>query len=299
MNPSQPTMLITGATGNVGSEVVRELLHANVAIRLGAWDAAQAQASIAQHKNAHLAQIVPFDFVDASTYAQAFVGITHLFLVRPPQLADVPKQIAPALDGAIEAGVRHIVFLSLQGVENNRITPHYKIEQYIRQKQAETGITFTFLRASFFMQNLSTTHRDEIRDEDVIAVPVGQARTSFIDVRDIAAVGAQALRDDAHHNQAYTLTGAEALTYGDVATIMTEELGRNITYTNPNPIAFFIKQWRTGGRMMYAFVVTMLYVITRQGNASETTDDVARVLQRPPINFRQFVRDNQTCWQAS
>jgi len=163
-------ILLTGATGNVGKEVARELRVMGVPFRVGTvkpGKIVQIDANM---------EIRRFDFLDPTTFEGAFDGIKHLFLVRPPALADVPKELAPAIRAAVAAGVQHIVFLSLQGVENNRVTPHYKIEQLI----LELGVRYTFLRASFFMQNLSTTSAHEIKTLSEIRLPVGKAKTSFI-----------------------------------------------------------------------------------------------------------------------
>lgn len=282
-------ILITGAPGNVGSEVVKGLIGL-VPFRVGAYNTESARTAFGDSAGS---EYVHFDFLDPSTYAPTFAGIEKMFLVRPPALANVKRDIAPALQAAKQAGVRHIVFLSIQGVEQNRMVPHYKIEKLI----LELGFVYTFLRASFFMQNLSTTHLIEIRDHDVISVPVGKARTSFIDVRDIAAVAVRALTEEGHENKIYTLTGGEALDYYQVSKTMAAELGRPIRYTNPSVIGFIRDQIAAGRALGFTLVMTGLYIITRFGNAKEVTPDVHRILGREPITLRQFVRDYQLCWQ--
>lgn len=280
-------ILITGAPGNVGTEVVRNLQAVGILCRIGAYDVDSARRVFGGG-----VEITHFDFLKPETYAQAFDGIKRLFLVRPPQLSNVERDIAPAIRAAVAAGVDHVVFLSIQGVENNKVVPHYKIEQAL----LAVGVDTTFLRASFFMQNLATTHRAEIREHDELALPVGRAKTSFIDVRDIAAVAAQALTEDAHRNRAYTLTGAEALDYYEVAERLSAVLQRRIRYTNPSAVRFFLRQLRGGSSAGYALVVTALYTITRFGNASTVTKDVPDILGRAPISFDQFARDYRECW---
>jgi len=282
-------ILITGATGNVGREVVNNLQADGISCRVGVRNPANVDGEFGTG-----VEVCEFDFLDSATFTDAFDGIGSVFLVRPPRLANVNRDIVPAVRYAVEQDVQHIVFLSLQGVESATITPHYKIEQLIRS----LDVDYTFLRAGFFMQNLTTTHIDEIRDEHIIAVPVGHAKTSFIDVRDIGAVGAKTLVDPSHRNQAYTLTGSEALTYFQVAEILSDVLGYTIEYTNPNPISFFIRMLRKGYSISNALVVTALYSATRAGNAKEVTSDVADILGREPITFRQFAEDHQDCWRS-
>jgi uncharacterized protein YbjT (DUF2867 family) len=280
-------ILVTGAPGNVGSEVVNQLRETGADFRVGAYNVDKAREALGDDL-----EIVHFDFLNASTYHEAFLGVERMFLVRPPQLANVQKEIAPAIYAAVGAGVQHVVFLSLQGVEKNKVVPHHKIEGLIR----EVGLPYTFLRASFFMQNLTTTHRAEIRDDGEIAVPVGKARTSFIDARDIGAVAVRALTEDGHVNQCYTITGSEALDYYTVARTLSEVLGRRIEYTDPSVPRFFVRQVSKGTKIGYAFVMTMLYTITRMGNAESVTNEVPRLLGREPISFRQFAEDNREVW---
>lgn len=289
-DPTSPRILITGAPGNVGSEVVRGLQEAGIAFRVGAFDVDAARATFGDD-----ADIVPFDFLKPQTYRAAFAGIERLFLVRPPAISNIQRDMAPAIWAAVGAGVTHIAFLSIQGVEQNRVVPHYKIEQLVLQ----TGVDYTFLRASFFMQNLSTTHRAEIRDHNEIALPVGQAKTSFIDVRDIAAVAVRVLTEPGHANRKYTLTGPEALDYTVVAHKLSTELGRPIRYTNPSVLAFLRRQLREGKKLPYALVVTALYTITRFGNAASVSDDVADILGRAPITFDQFAHDHRAAWTGT
>ncbi|WP_229366021.1 SDR family oxidoreductase [Fibrisoma montanum] len=231
MNVSE-RILISGATGNVGLETLRELMQRpdtpSVEIIAGVQDPEQARKTIAVQPDG----FVKLDFTDAATFGPALKGVSRLLLVRPPQLADVDKYFKPFIDVVKQKPIRQIVFLSLQGVENNALTPHYKIEKLI----VEAGIPYTFLRPSFFMQNLSTTHRDEIRLRNEIFVPAGNGQTSFVDVRDIGAVAALVLTSngDEHLNKGYELTGSEALTYGEVAELLTKVLGRAITYRNPS-----------------------------------------------------------------
>jgi uncharacterized protein YbjT (DUF2867 family) len=199
--------------------------------------------------------------------------------------------MVPALEAAKNAGVRQMVFLSLIGIEQNKIVPHYKVEQWLRQ----SGLDYTFLRCSFFMQNMNTIHRAEIRDHDEIYLPVGHARTSFIDVSDIGAVAALVLTQAGHENRAYDLTGSEALDYFQVAELFTRELGRKITYKNPSSLAFWGRQARQSP-LMFALVTTWLYSNTRKGMAALTTNDVERLLGRQPIKMQQYVHDYRKCW---
>lgn len=236
-NSSSHPILVLGALGNVGAEVVKAVQARGAAIRAGDLSPEKVRRQFGPGT-----QAVAFDFHKPETFEPAFQGVTHAFIMRPPQISNIRKFILPALEVAKSAGVRHLVFLSLIGIEQNRRVPHFQVEQWM----LHSGLDYTFLRCSFFMQNLNTTHRAEIRERDEIYVPVGSARTSFLDVRDIGAVAALALTQPGHENKAYDLTGGEALDYFQVADMFSAVLGRKITYKNPSPVAFFSGSFRIG-----------------------------------------------------
>ncbi|MES1025587.1 SDR family oxidoreductase [Gloeocapsa sp. BRSZ] len=279
-------ILVTGATGNVGREVVRLLYDEGYHIK----------AAVRNLKNIDDAltpqvEYVVFDFQQQNTFSAALQGVSKLFLVRPPAIAQVKRYIHPVIDAAVAAGVQHIVFLSLLGAENNPIIPHAKIESYIKS----VGVSYTFLRASFFMQNLSTTHQEDIKHHEIF-IPAGKGKTSFIDVRDIAAVAVKALTESGHENQAYALTGDEALDYYQVADLFTQVLGKSVIYTNPSILQFFIRISQRGLTFPFIAVMIAIYTTARLGLAATVTTDVEQILHRKPIRMQQFIADYRECW---
>jgi uncharacterized protein YbjT (DUF2867 family) len=235
---------------------------------------------------------VHFDFARPKTYEAAFNGVEKMFLMRPPHITDVKRYMFPAIDAAKRMGVKHVVFLSLIGIEKLKFVPHYRVEQYLKKINLQT----TFLRCSFFMQNLNTTHRQEIKERNEIFVPAGNARTSFIDVRDIGAVAVAVLTEESHAGKNYDLTGTEGLDYWKVAQIMSEVLGRVIRYRNPDPISFLTETVRRGIPFRYAVVMLGLYTSTRLGMAEPITNDVERLTGKKPITFWQYVQDHRESW---
>lgn len=281
-------ILVTGATGNVGAEVVRLLRDRGYDVRAAVRDPAGQRNALEDG-----VRYVAFDFAEPSTFAAALTGVRRMFLLRPPQLSDAKRYMYPVIDAAKAAGVEQIVFLSLLGVENNHFVPHYAIEQYL----IKSGVPWTMLRAGFFMQNLSTTHRAEIRDRDEIFVPAGAGKTSFVDVRDLAAVAALALTEDGHANNAYALTGSYALTYYQVANALSEALGRRIVYRKPGLWAF-IRRWQQNGTpLSFTLVMAGIYTTARLGLAGRLAPDTTDLLGRPPITIQQFAQDYKACWE--
>ena len=280
-------ILVIGALGNVGAEVVKQVLAKGGKVRAADLDAQK----LTERFDATV-EAVRFDFTDPATYAETFQGVQKMFYMRPPHLTHIQRDMYPSMDAARQAGITRVVFLSLIGIEQAKYVPHYKVETYLRKLNLQT----TFLRCSFFMQNLNTVHRREIRERNEIFVPVGNARTSFIDVRDIGAVAALALTESGHAGKNYDLTGSAALDYWEATQIMSAELKRQIVYRNPNPFHFLVETVRRGTPLMFALVQMGLYTSTRFGMAETVTNDVERLTRRNPISFRQYVSDYKDHW---
>lgn len=280
-------ILVTGAPGNVGTPLVSELLTRGASVRVAAWDAEAARAAFGD-----AVEVARFDFTDEATYA-AFDDVDAMFLLRPPQISDVRRTIGPALAAAEGAGVRHVVFLSIQGAERNPVVPHRRIEDVLRA----SGMTWTFVRAAYFMQNLSTTHAPDIRRRDEIYVPAGRnSRTAHVDARDVAAVAAVALTEPGHEGRAYVPTGPAALTYDECAEILSDVLGRPIRYADPTPWHYWRRMARRGVPATMIAVTIGIYTAARFGLAAGLTDDVERLVGRPPTDFRRFSEDHAVAW---
>lgn len=281
-------ILVTGATGNVGAEIVRQLVDGEKhSVRV-----AQRLKNMGNLSPSSGVEAVAFDFQQPETFADAFRGVSKLFLMRPPAISQVKTYIYPAIDAAVAAGVQQIVFLSLLGAERNPIVPHAKVETYIKS----LGVPYTFLRASFFMQNLSTTHHQDIKEHSELFVPAGKGKTSFIDARDIASVAVIALTESGYENCAYSLTGSESLDYYEVAEIFTQVLGRQVVYNNPSIWKFALKMYKRRLNSKFIAVMIGIYTTVRLGFAGKVTPDTQEILQRTPLTMRQFVEDYRVCW---
>jgi uncharacterized protein YbjT (DUF2867 family) len=286
-------ILVTGATGNVGAGVVRGLLSAGAEVRAAVRPSGLHAAGPAPGG----AQVVPFDFTAAPTWRAAFDGVRVLFLVRPPQVGNVRRDLLPAVAAAQRTGVEHVVFLSLQGAARNRVVLHATVEKWLRA----SGLSWTFVRPSFFMQNLSTTHRADIRDRSEIVVPAGRGRTAFVDADDVAAVAVEALlHPQQHAGRAWTPTGPAALTYGQVAETLSVVLGRPVRYARPGALRYARHARRrlempTG----MTLVTTAIYSAARLGLAAGLTGDVRQVTGREPSSFRAFAERERDCWQPA
>jgi uncharacterized protein YbjT (DUF2867 family) len=274
-------ILVTGATGNVGSDVLRGLLELGVPVRAAVTDVARARTILPEN-----ADLVRFDFTDPSSFGPALEGVNRVFLMRPPVMGD-PKVFQPFLEAIRACKIEQVVFLSLLGAQGNPVVPHRKLELVIER----LGIPHVFLRPSFFLQNLSTTHLQDILERNDLFVPAGNGRTSFIDARDIAAVAVRALSLPHVVNGGIDLTGPEALTYSEVAEIFSHVLGRTITYSDPAALRFAREMRSRGMKSAFVNIMILIYTTNRLGLAARVTKDVERILGRKPLTVKDFVRD--------
>jgi uncharacterized protein YbjT (DUF2867 family) len=292
------TILVTGATGTVGSEVVKQLLSAkgqkeeDMIVK-----AAARSANDSTSRNSGV-QAVELDFNKPDTLSAALRGVDKLFLLTPFQsnMVDLTSNL---VNEAKKAGVKYIVKQSVLGADvEPGITPsrlHRQAEKVIE----ESGIPFTFLRPNFFMQNFVTFYSNFIKTQGAFYVPAGDAKASFVDVRDIAAVAVQALSgnrsskngESKHMGKAYDITGGEAISYGQAAEILSKEIGKKVNYVNISD-----EDARKGMKDMGADEWTInsmieLFGITRAGYLSEISHTIEQVTGNRPITFSQFAKD--------
>lgn len=198
------SILVTGASGNVGAHVIKELSRMGERIVAAGTDVHRLHDKFsAQVKCVYL------DFTDSSSFDQALEEVDRVFLIRPPHLGK-PEDMYPFIDALKFRGIRLAAFLSLMGIEKNPFPPHHKIEKYLEA----AGIPYAHIRPGFFMQNLSGIHAEEIRGQNQIFIPAGNSRTSFIDAADIGLAAAVLLHEpERYAGTAHTITGAESLNY--------------------------------------------------------------------------------------
>ena len=283
-------ILITGATGNVGHALLQKLRdEENVNI----YAAGRSIEKMRRQIDNDSINYVKHDFKDESTYESALVNIDTVFLMRPPAISKVKKYIRPFLVKIKENKIKQVVFLSLQGAEKNIVVPHHRVEKHIKN----LNIPYTFLRPSFFMQNLSTTHQKEIKEKNEIFIPAGKGKTNFIDIRDIAAAARKVILEDGHINKAYKLTGPENLDYYEIAEVMSEILNKKIEYKDPSIFQFFKRKRQEGYSIIHTLVMIGLYSASKYGSVAKKTDEFKQLMERKPITFKEFVRDHKEKWQ--
>ncbi len=284
---SQQTFLIVGGTGTVGTPLVDELVKAGAVARIGTRDPTKAN----QTPPANGKVAVRLELQDPSTFDAALDGVDGVFVLSPPGHARQDVLLTPFLDAAAKRAPK-IVTMTANGVQFDDNNPMRKIEL----KVAASGVRHVHLRPGWFMQNFQTFWLPTIQKDGVIALPAGDAKTAFVDARDIAGVAAQALLTSKLDGQALALTGPESLTYAEAAQILSEAAGRPITYLPVEDAAFHRALTNAGLPADYGDLMVTLFGTVRQGFAASVDDAVARVLGRART-LRQYAQDHAAVWR--
>jgi len=277
-------ILLTGATGTVGSQVVKHLQKTGAEFRIVARDPDKARSLTGPG-----IEIVQGDITNPVSMQTAMHGMDHLFLLTPsgPQQVDVEKEI---VDEAARAGVSHITKLSVMGA--SALSPilinqwHYYSEKYIEQ----IGIGLTAVRPTFFMQN-TLMFATTISNEGMFYAPLGDAAVNIVDARDIASVVVSTLIEPGHMGHVYDVTGPQAVTFNEVAADISSAIGKSVAYVNVPPEGMRISMQRIG--MPEWLIESMLgyYAFFREGHGSLVTPVVERLKKSPAIAYKQFAQD--------
>ncbi len=278
-------LLVTGATGNLGREVVKALLGEGYTVRAGTRNVEAIQS--AEHLEA-----VKFDYTDTSTFDKALLGVSGVLLVAPPMDPEAPAKLIPFIKKAKETGVKHIVFISALGVDQNEQAPLRVIERALM----DSGIDYTILRPNFFMENFSIGFiAPMIKQKSGIFLAADDGKTSFISTKDIAAVAVKSFADELYGKE-LNLTGPEALDHTQVSKIISDRIGKTTTYfalPEETMLQGARNQGMPEGAVQY---MAVLYSVVRAGYMAAVTDDVEKVTGRKPIGFKDFVNNNAECW---
>lgn len=281
-------ILVIGATGSVGSELVTQLCAKGERVR------AATRAPGSRYSPDNAVEFVEFDLERPQTFAAALDGVDRVFLIARPGDDHADRVAFPLIDEMKRQRVSHVVDLSAMGAETREDFALRKIERYLE----ESGMGFTHLRPNFFMQVFSTGPLLlDIRSTGAIHIPAADAKLSYIDARDIAAVAAATLAEQGHTGKAYTLTGSQALDHYEIARHISAAAGTRVQY---------LAITEEGARSALASAglpperverLIGFYRLVRAGFCEPVSTDVQTVLGRRPVTFERFAGDNASCWE--
>ena len=277
-------ILITGASGNAGGAVLREVLKSGHGAR-AMYRSKEEAAKVPQGAAAVVA-----DFADKSSLRRALEGVDTVYLVCSP-VRELVELESNMIDACREGGVKHVVLNSALGAGDfPKSFPswHRKVEDKLKA----SGMAYTILRPNGFMQNLIAYFAPSIRDQSAFYQSTGNAKISHIDLRDIAAAAATILRSPAQHaGKIYELNGPEALSYAEVAEKISKATGRKVQYVNI-PLDAQRKALLDMG--MPDFMVTALLDLQKyyvSGKASGVDGTLESLIHRAPTKMDDFLKE--------
>lgn len=284
-------ILVTGGTGHVGSEVVKELQKRKADVRI--------LVRKQETPSPEGVQVMVGDLLDPVSVEKALHGVDKLYLLN----AVTPDELTQGLiayDLARKLKLKHIVYHSVFRVEHFKDVPHFASKLAIESALREFDVPFTVIRPNYFFQN-DASLEDPLTKVGVYPMPLGMTGISAVDIRDIAEATAIALTSDDHLGKTYNLNGPEVLSGPKVASIWSRLLGREIRYPGDNMDAFE-EQMRAHAPSWSAFDIRMMFQgYLERGFVAEPGDleTLTALLGHSPRRYEDFARETTLAWQQS
>ncbi len=277
---------VIGATGTIGREILGLLEQKEVLVRAGSRSPDQYES------RADSLEWRRFDFADVASMKTFMNGLDTFFFVAPHH--DPVPSVRHLLDVAAQQGVKEVVFSSGRTTGDVLGRPLHEVEELVKAG----SFKWTLLRPGWFMQNF-VDYLDPVPLGNRIALPVGDARTAFVDVRDIGAVAAELLENGVLHGRTLDLTSEEALDHKAVARLISRASGLKIRYEAVSEEAFAeLAKVEWGWSDDEIELTIYLYRFVTDGKEEETSPDIRAVLGRAPIRFEQFAQDYAAYWKG-
>ena len=276
-------ILVTGANGTIGRQVVNQLAKKGISASALVRDLQKAKSLEMPH-----VQLVKGDFDDLASLDAALTGAESAFLLT----ATSPNRLSQEtnfIKAAKNATLKHIVRLSIVGADGNACSRILRRHAEADRQLEASGISFTILRPNYFMQNL-LWYAEDIRTRGVFLSSLPETTShAHVDARDIAAVAVATLTEAGHEGQTYRISGSEALTYGEMMQSLSRLLGKSVRYdASPDHYANSLKNW---GLDADEVLELDSCIAQGAGNGAAVLDTILRVAKRQPIRFEQFAKD--------
>ncbi len=277
-------ILVLGATGNTGSEVVRQLKEAGETFGVMARNANAAEALSLSTEQVRIGS-----FDDVASMTSALAGIKKIYVAMPahPENVQWTKNV---IEAAKAAGVEHIVKLSGMGAKADAGSAIIRTHVVTDDLLKASGITYTIVQPNSFYQNLYGS-LETINSIGKFFLPLAQAKQSVIDIRDVAAVIVASLTKSGHENQTYLISGPEALTFAEQAAILSEEANKEIEYVAVPQEAAEAAMKDAGMNDWLAENLAEILAWFGEGHYTDVTNTVEQVTGNKPRTFRAFAKE--------
>lgn len=273
-------ILVVGASGTVGSELSRLLIAQGLTVVR------------ATSREPGAADQVQVDLVSQAGLKAAFEGVDSAFFLAPPGYVDQEAVLAPLIDEAKARGLKKVVLMTAMGANADENAPMRKAERRLEA----SGLAYNIIRPNWFMQNFNSFWLQGIRTAGQIFLPVGAAKGSFIDARDIAVVAARLMTAEGFANRDFDLTGPRALDHAEVAAILTHTTGKPIGFTDITPDAMLQGLLGAGLPRDYAEFLVLILAYFKAGYAERITEAVQQITGRAPRTIEQYAEDYRAHW---
>lgn len=281
-------ILITGATGNTGAQIARGLIERGHSVRVGVRDPKKAAALAGLG-----AEVVRYDYDAPETLAPAFAGVERVYLLTP-FAPGFERLGALAIEAARGAGVRYALRISAVGADPRSDFWPARGHGLVEKQLAESGLDYTILQPTFFMDNLFSFHAHTLRGEGTFYGAAADGRVSYVSSGDIAEVAVALLsRPEGHSGKTYVLTGEEALSEAEVAALASRVLERKLSYTNLSAEAFAAAARENGVPEPFVQAMTGFEGVKANGWGASISPAVRELLGRAPETYEQFLRRNR------
>ena len=277
-------VLITGANGENGKEIVKLFAARGIAVRAMVRDSKRADALSLPG-----VEIVEGNFDAPQTIRAALEGMERAFLLTPSS-ENAEKQQLSFVDTARQCGLKHIVKLSQLDADPNSSARFLRYHAAVEQAIQSSGLTYTFLRPNLFMQGL-LNFKSTIVAQNAFYASAGEGKVSVVDVRDIAEVAVAALTQTGHEGKTYDITGPQALTHAEMAAHLSEALGRKISFVNVAPDAMRQSLLSINFPVWQADGLLEEYALWSQDEAADVASGVQEATGKAPRTFDEFARD--------
>lgn len=278
-------ILVTGATGNNGSEIVKRLATQSLLVRAMVRDRNRA-AAIRTLPNV---EVVEGDFDRPQTLLGALAGVERAFLLTNSSERAQAQQIA-FINAARQSGVKHVVKLSQFAADASSPVRFLRYHAAVEAALRSSGIAYTFLRPNLFMQGL-LNFRSTIATQNAFYAAAGDAKVSTVDVRDIAEVAVAALTETGHEGKIYELTGPQALTHTEMAERLSTVLDRRIAFVDISPETMRETLLSVGFPVWQADGLLEDYAHYRRNEAAAIAAGVKEAIGKEPRSFETFTHD--------
>lgn len=274
------TILVAGASGTVGSELVQLLRAAGHTVKAMTSKAAKEPGQ------------VQVNLATGEGLKEAFDGVDSAFLLSPPGYADQYKILSPLIQESKRRALKKVVLMTAMGANAVETAPLRRAEIELEK----SGLTYNIIRPNWFLQNFNTFWIHGIREQSLIALPAGTAKVSFIDSRDISAVAAKLLTSEQFNNKAFDITGPEAIDHEQVAKAISAASGKKVSYQNIEPDILKKGLVAAGLPVDYVDFLIMIFGFLREGYSAGLTSNVESITGKKPRGLQDYVSSYKQSW---